>query len=268
MKWLSLIIVSTLILAGCENNTTSPYDISSDPELIDPVEGEPDLFDYEADAAYMGAPIAGLQGFTAIWRDLVRPFQNTWIIEQLGPGLFEVTRTAVITGILHVQWEDSTITDKAFTCDGVKHSIVSRPARGTPGVLQQISPTLITTAGGQMAITRVEIVAASGTTAIEDPLELMEFPGGLVHLDPMEPVTIRVWGPPQDAIVVLRVPATLSDFSSFVMTFQGDHFEGQWHAPQYAGLRRVGIDVLSHATIYDAGAAYDGTAWLFPYIVR
>lgn len=269
MKGCCLILASLLLLGACDNTTTSPSDdLAYDSTITDPLEAEPDLSDYEADAGYLAAPLVELQGFLAIWRDLVRPFENTWVIEQLGPGLFAVTRTATLTGTLHVQWEDSTVTDKPFTCSGTKRSVVSRPVRHLPGTLQQISPTLIQTDGGIVAISRVEIVAASGTTLIDDPLRLMDFPEGLVHLDAREPVTVRVYGPPQDAIVVLRVPATLSNFSNFVMTWAGDHFEGEWHAPEYPGLRRVAIDVLSHATVYEPTAPYDGTAWIFPYVVR
>ncbi|MBN1426598.1 hypothetical protein JXA88_18780 [Candidatus Fermentibacteria bacterium] len=267
MKWPFPILVCLLMLVGCDN-ATEPDDTLADSELAEVAEGEPELFDYEADAGYLGASIREVPGFIAIWRDLVRPFQNTWIVEQLGAGLFQVTRNAVITGTLYVEWEDSTITDKAFSCKGTKRSIISRPARGTPGVLEQVSPTLVWTEGGAMAITRVEISAASGTTVVDDPLALMDFPEGLLHLDPGEEVTVRVWGAPQDAIVVLRVPLTLSDFSEFVMDFSGEYHEGQWHAPQYPGLRRVAIDVMSHATVHDPAAPYDSTAWLFPYVVR
>jgi hypothetical protein len=121
-----------------------------------------------------------------------------------------------------------------------------------------------------MVIDRVEISGPSGTSVIDDPLQLMDFPDGLVHVDPMEAVTVRVWGPPQDAIVVLRVPPTVSSasMSNSVMEFRGEYFEAQWSAPQYPGLHRMAIDVLSHATVYDSRAPYDGTAWLFPYMVR
>jgi hypothetical protein len=265
--WLLILLV---VAVGCHNETTAPEspEVIVDSELTEPLEDEPVLFDFNEDAAYLSEPLSEGGTFTSIWRDLIRPFENTWVIEQLGVGLFEVTRYAVIHGTLFVSWEDGSITEKELTCNGTRRAIVSRPVRGRPGVLEEVSGALIETDGGTVAIERIEVTAGFGTMVIDDPLELMPFPDGLLHLNAGEDVTVRAYGPPGDAIVMLRTPHALRYFAPYALEIRDGYFEGTWQAPQIPGLYRAAVDVLSHDTVYLPDAAYDGTAWIVPYVVE
>ncbi len=267
MKHSAWLLIGLLLLVGCEKNAVAPEELV-DQELTEPMEDQPILFDYEQDAAFLSEPLTQGGSFTSIWRELVRPFDNTWIIEQLGIGLFEVTRYATIHGTLFVSWEDSSITEKELTSDGTRRAIVSRPVRGVPGVLQEISGALIETDGGTAELHRVEITAGFGTWVIDDPLALMEFPEGLLHLSPGEEVNIRVYGPADDAIVMLRTPMALRYFAPYALIKNNDHFEGTWQAPEFPGIYRAAVDVLSHDAVYDSEAPYDGIAWIVPYVVE
>jgi hypothetical protein len=265
--WLLLLLV---IVVGCNNETVAPDspELIVDPELTEPLEDEPVLFDFDQDAAFLSEPLSEGGTFTSIWRDLIRPFENTWIVEQIGIGLFEVTRHAVIHGTLFVSWEDGSVTEKELTCDGTRRAIVSRPVRGRPGVLEEVSGALIQTEGGAVAIERVEVDASFGITVIDDPLDLMLFPEGLLHLEAGEEVTVRAYGPPDDAIVMLRTPKALRYFAPNALEVRDGYFEGTWFAPQVPGLYRAAVDVLSHDTVYVPDAPYDGTAWIMPYVVE
>ena len=39
-------------------------------------------------------------------------------------------------------------------------------------------------------------------------------------------------------------------------------------APNVAGLKHVGLNALSHATLFDQAGGYHSHAWLFPYLNR
>jgi hypothetical protein len=270
MRHLIWLLALLVVMVGCDNKTIAPEspELIVDPELTEPLEDEPILFDFNQDATYLSEPLSEGGTFASIWRDLIRPFDNTWIIEQIGIGLFEVTRYAVIHGTLFVSWEDGSVTQKELTCNGTRRAIVSRPARGRPGVLEEVSGALIVTEGGTVAIERVEVTAGFGTMVIDDPLELVAFPEELLHLSAGEEVTVRVYGLPEDAIVMLRTPQALRYFAPYTLEIRDGYFDGTWYAPQVPGLYRAAVDVLSHDTVYAPEAPYDGTAWIMPYVVE
>jgi hypothetical protein len=41
-----------------------------------------------------------------------------------------------------------------------------------------------------------------------------------------------------------------------------------WHAAPRQGLHHVGVNALSHGTLYDDAAPYDSKAWIMPYVVN
>lgn len=266
MRNIALLLAGLVLIVGCENTTVPEETV--DPELTQPCENEPTLFDHEQDASLLSAPFCVSEGFLSIWRELVRPFDNSWFIDQISPGLFEVTRFADITGTLFVAWDDSTVSEKELFCHGTRRALVSRPFRGTNGVLLEVSCALVETDGGEVQLTRVEVTAGFGTRIYEDPLEMAEFPEGLLHLQAGEMVSVRVWGPPTDAVVMLRTPVYLDYFEPTALVPMEDYFEGTWHAPDYAGIYRAAVDVLSHDTVYEPTAPYDGIAWIVPYVVE
>jgi|GEM_PF-5482123 len=267
MRKIALLLGILAIVMGCES-TTTPVNEAVDPELTQPCEDQPELFDYEEDALYLSAPVRIEEGFLAIWRDLIRPFDNSWFIDQLEPGLFEVTREADISGTLFIEWNDSSITEKDLFCHGVRKAVVSRPRRGVAGNLVEVSGTRIETPGTELEINRIEVTADFGTRIYEDPLEMVTFPEDLLHLVAGEEVTVRVYGPPIESIVMLRTPLYNGQFNPIVMQDEGGYFEGTWQAPQFAGIYRAAADVLSHDTIYDPDSAYEGVAWIIPYVVE
>lgn len=270
MRYLICVLAMLVAVIGCNNKTIAPEspELIVDPELTEPLEDEPVLFDFDQDAAYLSEPLSEGGTFTSIWRDLIRPFDNLWIIDQIGLGLFEITRYAEIHGTLFVSWEDGSVTEKELTCNGTRRAIVSRPVIGRPGVLEEVSGALIETEGGTVAIERVEVTAGFGTMVIDDPLELVPFPEELLHLAAGEEVTVRAYGPPEDAIVMLRTPLALRYFAPCALEIRDGYFEGTWYAPQVPGLYRAAVDVLSHDTVYVPEAPYDGIAWIMPYIVE
>ena len=247
MKKIALLLGILSVVIGCES-TTTPMNETVDPELTQPCEDQPELFDYEEDALYLSVPVQLQEGFLAIWRDLIRPFDNSWFIDQLEPGLFEVTREADISGTLFIEWSDSSITEKDLFCHGIRKAVVSRPRRGENGNLEEVSGTFIETPGTQIDIDRIEVTADFGTRIYEDPLDLVVFPDSLLHLIGGEEVTIRVFGPPIESIVMLRTPLYHGQFNPIVMQDKDGYFEGTWEAPQYAGVYPVSYTHLTLPT--------------------
>ena len=45
-------------------------------------------------------------------------------------------------------------------------------------------------------------------------------------------------------------------------------FTGRWLVPVVPGIQLVGVNALSHGTLFDDLAPYDSEAWLFHFAVR
>ena len=81
---------------------------------------------------------------------------------------------------------------------------------------------------------------------------------------PDSPVAITVTTNHPDDVVVL-----MHHDRRFRLHPNGDNtYSGEWMAPRYDGIRHVGINALTHDTLFDDIAPYSSEAWLWHYGVR
>jgi hypothetical protein len=109
-------------------------------------------------------------------------------------------------------------------------------------------------------ILSVRLQTASGVdTTLDDPSGLFRFPRGLIRIGANEKVTITVkTADPTNAVFVL------AGWGHMRLTPSADGFTGSFHAPYEMRLFRIGVNALSHGTLFDDQAAYDSDFWGIP----
>lgn len=128
------------------------------------------------------------------------------------------------------------------------------PALSTPG-----SPAF-----GLTKILKMHIQATSLDTVIEDPLQF--FLMRKIHcFGPTEDVKVTVTTASNtDEVVLVRGGGIRHRFHN-----NGDNtYTMTWHTSLEAGLRHLGVNALSHGTLFDDQSPYDSDAWILPYAIR
>jgi hypothetical protein len=111
-------------------------------------------------------------------------------------------------------------------------------------------------------IRSLRVQTADFDTTITDPLAFWWL-RRLVKVEAGEPVTLTVQTGRNDDVVVL-----LHRSGRFRFANNGDGtYTGTWRAPFVRGIAHVGVNALSHGTLFDDAERYDSEAWLLPYAV-
>jgi hypothetical protein len=115
---------------------------------------------------------------------------------------------------------------------------------------------------GVTKISKLRIQSANGDTTITDPLHF--FPLRRVFaFDPGVSVTITVTTQTNNDIVVLIRNGMRRRFHN-----NGDNtYTIFWTASAEDGLHHIGVNAISHGTLFDDQAPYDSQAWIIPYRV-
>jgi bifunctional DNA-binding transcriptional regulator/antitoxin component of YhaV-PrlF toxin-antitoxin module len=121
----------------------------------------------------------------------------------------------------------------------------------------------ITSRPATTRILRLAIRSATQDTVIEDPLAFYRL-RRIMKLEPGEEVRLVVTTERSDDVVVLVRAGLRARFSN-----NGDNtYTLVWHAPLRQGLHHVGVNALSHGTLFDDQAPYDSKAWIVPCVVN
>jgi hypothetical protein len=100
-------------------------------------------------------------------------------------------------------------------------------------------------------------------TTITNPLEFFRL-RQVLRVDPDAEVRLTVTTLQPDDVVLLY-----SGHRRFRFRNNGDGtYSGAWKSPALLGVRHVGVNALSHGTLFDDTAPYDSQAWILPYLVR
>ena len=120
----------------------------------------------------------------------------------------------------------------------------------------------VTSRAATTRIVSLEVKTATRDTMLTDPLaffrlrQIMKFESG-------EEVRLIATTERNDDVVVLLRGGLRSRFQN-----NGDNtYTLVWHAALRGGLHHVGVNALSHGTLYDDAAPYDSKAWIVPYVV-
>lgn len=121
----------------------------------------------------------------------------------------------------------------------------------------------VTSQDATTKIQSLRVQTASLDTTIDDPLAFWRL-RRMVNVNAMEKVALTVTtGKPDDNVFLM------STMGRFRFHNNGDGtYSGTWRAPWFAGIRHVGVNALSHGTLFDDSAPYDSQAWILPYVVK
>jgi hypothetical protein len=124
------------------------------------------------------------------------------------------------------------------------------------------SAVRITSKDATAHIASVRVQSGALDTTLTAPLELFRL-RGLLQFAPDTPVTITVTTTHNNDVVLLYAANSRLRFKN-----NGDGtYVGTWSTPNLVGLRHVGINALTHGTLYDDTAPYDSQAWMVPFVV-
>jgi hypothetical protein len=116
------------------------------------------------------------------------------------------------------------------------------------------------------AVTRIEnlrVQSAGLDTTITDPLAFFRL-RRILKLEPGAEVTLTATTLRNDDVVLLYLWGRRVRFHN-----NGDlTYTATFKAPDLIGLRHVGVNALSHGTLFDETAPYDSQSWIEPYVVH
>ena len=135
--------------------------------------------------------------------------------------------------------------------------------RMRPWRIVATSGVKITSRDAVTNIQSLRIQSGDLDTTLTDPLAFHRL-RRILRFEPDTEVTLTVTTDAADDVVVLYARGRRFRFDA-----QGDGtYVGVWKAPALRGVRHLGVNALSHGTVFDDQAPYDSKAWVFPYVVK
>ncbi len=126
-----------------------------------------------------------------------------------------------------------------------------------------VSGVQVTSRQAATWIQSLRIRSGALDTTITDALALQRL-RQVLAFDAGAEVELTVTTLQNDDVVVLQ-----HRDGRFRFVANGDHtYTGRFSVRALAGLHHVGVNALSHGTLFDDQAAYDSQAWILPYVVR
>jgi hypothetical protein len=120
-----------------------------------------------------------------------------------------------------------------------------------------------TGSGSAPQIVSVRFQSPNSDVTLTDPLKLQPLDGALRVDEGADVAVTATTGSVDDVVVLMLQDVRLS------LQPRGDGtYVGVWRTPMLTGLRHVGVNALSHETLYDDQAAYRSAAWVFHYANR
>ena len=295
------VLAASLLIAGCGRDhtaTTSPgaggtnsseameraevaHALAESPEAVDDGSFEsPDEWTTSASTSSRVEPLEAIRPFR--WWRTIRDVETTFEFafadtDTTGrPTRAVVTVHKKLTGGLHilagpadqdsVPRDSLTLLRKPLVDHWVRRVLLRRVRTEDDSRVRwriaAVSGVEVTSRDAQTDILSLRVQTASQDTTIEDPLAFWNL-RRIVKVTPGEDVTLTVTTAASDDVVVL-----ISRAGRFRFHSNGDNtYSGHWRAPAFDGLRHVGVNALSHGTLFDDDAPYDSKAWILPYVV-
>lgn len=124
-----------------------------------------------------------------------------------------------------------------------------------------VSGVEVTSKDATTHIVSLRVQTADKDTTITDPLAFQRL-RKVLNFSPESQVTLTVTTLRNDDVVVLQHFAHRFRFHN-----NGDNtYTGVWPTGLFMmGLHHVGVNALSHGTLFDDQAPYDSQSWIFPY---
>jgi hypothetical protein len=186
------------------------------------------------------------------------------------PVTAHVTVNKVLSGKFFVAKPESgqrpVVVEKPLVDHWVRRLVLHRvPVRGFARPQWRVvgtSGVQITSRPGDTRIVSIRIQGETQDTTITDPLALFRL-RGVLKLDASDSLRITVTTLRNDDVVVLQMRDRHLPFRN-----NGDNtYSFRLRVPRLGGVHHLGINALSHGTLFEARAAYDSQAWILPYVV-
>ena len=295
MKHLPMLGVALALafpLAGCGRESAltappgSPSEAQDRAEIEQTLAASPDVMDESTYAseeesttddggalARAGLPLRFWRRITDVQRRFEFAFSDPDSSGQ--PTTAKVTVHTLLSGTFNIRRpdpDDSTRSDgeivhKRLRDHAVRHVLLKRVRVNDAGralwKIVAVSGVQVRSQDAITAIQSLRIRSASLDTTITNPLELRRL-RRILTFDAGERVELTVTTSASDDFVLLVRPA-----ARFAFHHNGDGtFTGRWSVPAVPGIKLVGVNALSHGTLFDDLAPYDSEAWLFHFAVR
>jgi hypothetical protein len=115
---------------------------------------------------------------------------------------------------------------------------------------------------GNTRIQSLRVQASGLDTTITDPLAMFRL-RRLLRFEGDGPVTLTATTGANDVVVVLMWAGLRFRFHP-----NGDGtYTATWTTPMFAHVGHLGVNALSHGTLFDDTAPYDSQAWILPFVV-
>jgi hypothetical protein len=144
-------------------------------------------------------------------------------------------------------------------CDDTSHDAQDWRLVGTSGVQ-------VTSKDAQTRISSLRVQATGLDTTLTDPLGLFRL-RRVLRFDAGTQLTLTVTTPRTDDVVILLLHGHRTFFTN-----NGDGtYTGTLLLPSdedAGGLRHIGVNALSHGTVFDDQLPYDSQAWVLPFMIK
>jgi len=288
-RWILAVPLSALLSVGCgskdpmapattetEARQTATEELSRHPELV-----EDGLYDIQTQAqTEVGGTAAAIDPLF-FWRD-IRRVARTFDVAFADTDSTGQPATAIVT--VHKRFAgsfnivvgdpasegsptDAHVIRKPLRDHWVRRILLKRVARidgheRRPWRVAAVSGVEVTSRDAQTRLQSLRVQSGDLDTTITNPLAFWRL-RRLVHLEPEASVTLTVTTLAADDVVILYARGHRARFHN---NGDGTHTI-TWTAGAVDGLRHLGVNALSHDTLFDDEAAYDSQTWILPYVV-
>lgn len=286
--WFSLVTLAALLLAGCGRTTTPLKSTgtggagSDDAQVAAAIAGSPEYVNEDVYQSDQPQALDGAMGFAAIrplsfWRNITEVQSS--VDTQYGPPdssgrpvMALVTIHRRLLGTFNIVAGSATPEDTSRTLVRKRLedlwtrrlALVRVPdpldASGSRWRLAGTSGVEVHTRGGVTRIQSLRIICETLDTTITEPLELHRLRHVLRLPAGSEVVLTATTGDPRDVVLFYG-----HDMRRRFMNNGDGTFTFRYMTGRFPGLRRFGVDALSHGTLFDDQAPYDSNAWILEY---
>ncbi|HKQ57908.1 MAG TPA: hypothetical protein VJY35_08555 [Candidatus Eisenbacteria bacterium] len=229
------------------------------------------------DPATIDAAIRPLTFWREI-RDVQRRFEFAFVdTDSVGrPTTAIVTVHKLITGTFNILVADETpegsppaahVIHKRLADHGVRRVLLKRvrlpESDRRAWRVVATSGVRITSRDAKTRIESLRVQSGALDTTITDPLAFFRL-RAMLKLDPQAEVTLTATTLAENDVVLLYLRDRRARFTN-----HGDRtYSITFRVPDRTGLHHVGVNALSHGTLFDDQAPYDSQAWIEPYLVH
>jgi hypothetical protein len=287
-RWTYAIPLLALLLAGCgsKDQVVAPDSGESMAQstAADEVGRHPELIEDSVYETQTQAQASAAEGVSAtidplfFWREILRVQRTVTFAFSDTDSTGQPTRAVVtvhkrLSGSFNVLARDPGTEDttvhvirKPLHDHWVRRVLLRRVTRlereNRPWRIAAVSGVEVTSRDGDTRLVSLRIQSGTLDTTITDPLAFWRLQR-VIRLDPDASVTLTATTQASDDVVVFYARDRRVRFHD-----QGDGTHTlTWTTGSLAGLRHVGVNALSHGTLFDDEAPYDSQTWIVPYVV-